>query len=203
MCMRRLKRWAAITTPSSPAGISSESFFTSSPARPKIACSSFSFRRQFALGLRSDLADQDGSRPDASADANHAVLIEIGEGTFRHVRNVASEFLTAELRFANFDIIFLDVNRGEDVFLHETLVDNDGVFEVVAVEGLKRDEHVAAEGEFALVYRSAVGQDLALLDALTLLDDRLLVLARAFVQSHELSEFVFIGVVDEDALEST
>src|ERR1700748_1371124 len=42
MCIRRLKRWAPMTTPSVPAGTSSESFFTSSPARPKIACSSFS-----------------------------------------------------------------------------------------------------------------------------------------------------------------
>ena len=47
-CMRRLKRFAPMTTPSVPAGTSSESFFTSSPARPKIACSSFS------SGLSSD-----------------------------------------------------------------------------------------------------------------------------------------------------
>jgi hypothetical protein len=38
----RLNRWVAITIPSTPDGTSSESFFTSSPARPKIACSSFS-----------------------------------------------------------------------------------------------------------------------------------------------------------------
>ena len=41
-CVRRLKCLAPITMPSWPAGNSSESFFTSSPARPKIACSSFS-----------------------------------------------------------------------------------------------------------------------------------------------------------------
>ena len=41
-CIRRLNFFAPITMPCVPAGTSSESFFTSSPARPKIACSSFS-----------------------------------------------------------------------------------------------------------------------------------------------------------------
>ena len=40
--IRRLNRWVSMTIPSTPEGTSSESFFTSSPARPKIACSSFS-----------------------------------------------------------------------------------------------------------------------------------------------------------------
>ena len=40
--IRRLNRWVLITIPSTPEGTSSESFLTSSPARPKIACSSFS-----------------------------------------------------------------------------------------------------------------------------------------------------------------
>ena len=40
--IRRLNRWVLITIPSTPEGTSSESFLTSSPARPKIAWSSFS-----------------------------------------------------------------------------------------------------------------------------------------------------------------
>ena len=39
------------------------------------------FRRQFALGLRSDLADEDVAGPDAGADADDAVLVEVGQGT--------------------------------------------------------------------------------------------------------------------------
>jgi hypothetical protein len=42
------------------------------------------------------------------------------------------------------------------------LGDEDGVLEVVAVPGHERDEHVAAEGEFALVGAGAVGDDVAL-----------------------------------------
>ena len=40
--MRRENRCVSITMPSTPEGTSSESFFTSSPARPKMACKSFS-----------------------------------------------------------------------------------------------------------------------------------------------------------------
>src|SRR5256885_701867 len=39
---RRLKRCVSMTIPSTPEGTSSESFLTSSPARPKMACKSFS-----------------------------------------------------------------------------------------------------------------------------------------------------------------
>ena len=42
MCTRRENLRVPMTMPLVPAGTSSESFFTSSPARPKIACSSFS-----------------------------------------------------------------------------------------------------------------------------------------------------------------
>ena len=40
--MRRENFCVPMTMPSTPDGTSSESFFTSSPARPKMACSSFS-----------------------------------------------------------------------------------------------------------------------------------------------------------------
>jgi len=42
MLALRLKRWVSMTMPSTPEGTSRLSFLTSSPARPKIACSSFS-----------------------------------------------------------------------------------------------------------------------------------------------------------------
>ena len=157
------------------------------------------FRRQFALALGRDLADEDVARPDARADADDAVLIEIGQRPLADVGNVARELFAAELGLADFDVVLLDVNRGERVVLHQPLADDDGVFEVVAVEGHERDEHVAAQGQFALMHGGAVGEDLALLDALALLDDRLLVQAGALVQADELAEDVFVRVVDQDA----
>ena len=77
MLIRRLNRCVSMTMPSTPDGTSSESFFTSSPARPKIACSSFSSGVSSVLRLRRNLADEDVARLDERADADDAVLVEV------------------------------------------------------------------------------------------------------------------------------
>ena len=61
--------WVSITMPSMPEGTSSESFFTSSPARPKMACSSFSSGVSSVFDFGRDLAHQDVAGPDVGADA--------------------------------------------------------------------------------------------------------------------------------------
>ena len=111
----------------------------------------------------------------------------------RDVRDVAGELLLAELGLADLDLELLDVDRGVDVVLHQPLADDDRVLEVVAVPGHERDQHVAAQGQLALVGRGAVGEDLALLDLLADLDDRLLVQAGPLVQADELAELVDRG----------
>ena len=78
--IRRLNRWVSMTMPSTPDGTSSESFFTSSPARPKIACSSFSSGVSSLLRLRRHLADEDVARLDEGADPDDAVLVEVPQG---------------------------------------------------------------------------------------------------------------------------
>src|SRR5688500_10324301 len=157
------------------------------------------FGRKLGFALRRDLADEDVAGADARPDADDAVLVEVRQRTLAHVGDVPRELFAAELRLANFDVVLLDVNRGERVVLHEPVVDDDRVFEVVAVVGHERDEHVTTQGELALQRRGAVGQDLVFLDPLTLLDDRLLVEARPLVEPDELAEDVLIRVVDQDA----
>ena len=56
---------------------------------------------------------------------HNARFIEIGQGSFRNVGNVARELFATELGFANFNIVFLNVDRGEDVFLHQALADDE------------------------------------------------------------------------------
>ena len=77
--------------------------------------------------------------------------------------------------------------------LHQLLADDDRVLEVVAVPGHERDQDVAAQGQLALVGGGAVGEDLALLDLLADLDDRLLVQAGPLVQADELAQLVDRG----------
>ena len=75
-------------------------------------------------------------------------------------------------------------------FLDQLLADDDGVLEVVAVPRHERDQHVAAQGQLAVVVAAPVGDDLALLDLLAHLDDRLLVEAGALVEADELAQDV-------------
>ena len=65
MLARRLNRCVSMTMPSTPDGTSSESFFTSSPARPKIACSSFSSGVSSLLRLRATPC-RPGCRPGST-----------------------------------------------------------------------------------------------------------------------------------------
>src|ERR1051325_3023614 len=85
------------------------------------------------------------------------------------------------------------MDRGEAVLLDELLGDEDRVFEVRAAPGHERDEYVAAERELTLVRARPVGDHVALADALTDVDDRLLVDARVLVRPLELRELVDVG----------
>ena len=69
-----------MTTPSTPEGTSRQSFFTSSPARPKIACSSFSSGVSSLLDLGETLPTRMSPGLDEGADADDAVLVEVGQG---------------------------------------------------------------------------------------------------------------------------
>ena len=155
------------------------------------------FGRQLALALGRHLADQDVARLDVGADLDDAVIVEVPQRLLRDVGDVAGELLAAQLGLADLDLELLDVDRGVDVVPHQLLADDDRVLEVVAVPGHEGDQDVAAQGELALVGRGTVGQDLALLDLLAHLDDRLLVQAGPLVQADVLPQLVDVVVVDD------
>src|SRR6185437_4104297 len=57
-------------------------------------------RRHRAFALRCDLAHQDVPRPDIGADMDDTRYVEVLERLFRHVRDVAGDFLRPELGIA-------------------------------------------------------------------------------------------------------
>ena len=145
-------------------------------------------RRELGLALRRDLADEDVAGADLGADADDAALVEVLEDVLGEVRDVARDLLGAELRVAGVDLVLLDVDRREHVVLHEALGEDDRVLEVVALPRHERDQQVLAERELAVVRRRAVGEDVALLDRVAVVHERLLVDARALVGAAELRE---------------
>ena len=82
--------------------------------------------------------------------------------------------------------MLLDVNRGQDVVLHEALRQDDRVLVVVALPRHEGNEQVAPKCHLAVFGAGAVGEDLGGLDPLTLFHDRALVEARALVGATEL-----------------
>src|SRR5699024_4880663 len=114
--------------------------------------------------LRRDLADEEVAVADLGTDADDAALVEVGEDVVGDVRDVPGDLLRAELRVPGVDLVLLDVDRGEDVVLDETLAEDDRVLVVVALPGHEGDEEVAAEGHLAPVRRRPVGDELTGLD---------------------------------------
>ena len=151
------------------------------------------FRGQLGLALRRDLADQHVAGHDIGADAHDAALVEVGEHLLGDVRDVPGDLLGTQLGVAGVDLVLLDVDRGEDVVLDEALVEDDRVLVVVALPRHERHQQVLAQRHLTVVGGRAVGDDLADLDAVALVDDRLLVEARALVGPGELGQPVGVA----------
>src|SRR5690606_6821193 len=148
------------------------------------------FRRHRAFALRSDLADEDVTRLNFGADIDDAGFVQVAQGFFRDVRNVARDLFRSKLGVACHDLEFLDVDRGEDVIANDAFGQEDGVLVVVAVPRHERDEHVAAESQIAKIGRRTVSDDVTLLDPVTHADQRTLVDAGVLVRALELHQTI-------------
>ena len=78
---------------------------------------------QLGLALGRDLADQHVAGDDLGADPDDAALVEVGEHLLADVGDVAGDLLGTQLGVAGVDLVLLDVDRGEDVVLHQPLAD--------------------------------------------------------------------------------
>src|SRR3954449_12935026 len=108
-------------------------------------------RRQLGLALGRDLADQDVAWHDLGADADDSAFVEVGEDLLGDVRDVPGDLLGAQLGVTGVDLVLLDVDRGEDVVLHQALGEDDRVLVVVALPRHERHQQVLAERHLALV----------------------------------------------------
>ena len=100
---------------------------------------------ELGLALRRDLADQNVAREHLGADADDAVLVEIGQHVLADVGDLAGDLFRSELGVASLDLVLLDVDRGEEVFLDDALGEDDRVLVVVALPRHERDEEVLAQ----------------------------------------------------------
>ena len=202
ICWARLSRWmpsrvktcTSMTVPLVPWSTRSEVSFTSEAFSPKIARSSFSSGVSVVSPFGVTLPTSVSPGLHFGADVDDARLVQASQLVLRQVRDVARDFLGAQLGVARHHHQLLDVDRGVAVFGDDAFADQDRVLEVVAVPGHERDQHVLAERELAEVGRGAVGDDVAGGDLVAALDDRALVDVGVLVRTLVLDQ-----VVDVDA----
>jgi hypothetical protein len=139
------------------------------------------FWGELSLALRRDLADEDIAGVDLGADAHDARLVEVLEGFFTDVRNVAGDLFLAELGVASDALELLDVHRRVDVVLGNPLGEQNRVLEVVATPGHERYDHVLTECELTMVRAGSVGDDVASFHYIARPHDRRLVVRGVLV----------------------
>src|SRR5690348_12843712 len=151
------------------------------------------FRRKSGFTFRSYFADEDVAWLHGRANSNHTAFVQIAEETFVDVGYVAGDFFGAKFGVARLDFVFLNVNRGVVVLLHQLFAHENRVFEVVAAPRQERDEHVAAERKLATFGAWPVSKNLPLLDAVARAHQRLLVDASVLIGALELGEQIDVG----------
>ncbi|MPM58936.1 hypothetical protein SDC9_105771 [bioreactor metagenome] len=145
---------------------------------------------EIGLALGRDLAHEDVAGAHLGAHADHAALIQILERVVAHVGDIPGDLLGAELGVPGLGFVFLNVDGGEHVVLHHTLVEQDGVLVVVALPGHEAHEDVLAQGDLSLLGGGAVSNDGALFHPLARRNDGPLVDAGAVVGAQELGQFI-------------
>ena len=84
------------------------------------------------------------------------------------------------------------MDRGVDIILHKALRQKDGILVIVAFPCHESDQRVLAERKLAVARGRTVRNDLTGFNALTLFDDRLLVIAVALIASRELDQMIVL-----------
>ncbi len=142
----REKTFTSTTTPPSPWGTRREVSRTSRAFSPKMARS----RRSSAVSSVSPLGVTLPTR--MSPGRTSAPMRTMPRSSrsfscvFAHVGDVPGDLLGPQLGIPGLALVLLDVDGGEDVFLHQLLADEDGVLEVVAFPGHERHQDVLAPG---------------------------------------------------------
>src|SRR5690606_5272179 len=143
-------------------------------------------------------ADEDVARLDFGTDADNSPFVQVPEGVLPDVGDVPGDFLGTQLGVPGFAFVFLDVDRGVDVLLHQLFAKKNGVLIVVSFPGHEGDEDVLTQGQFPQFGGGAVGDGVPLLHPVAHLDDAPLVDAGALVGAGKLDQFVFVQVALDD-----
>ena len=148
------------------------------------------FWSQLRLTFRCHFTNQNVAWADFSTHVNDTGLIQFIQRSFAHVRDVCSDFFWTKLGVTSHTGQFLNVDRGETVFLNYTFRQTDGVFEVEAVPCHEGNTHVLTQSQLTHVGGRAISHDVATLNPITFANQRTLVDAGVLVRACVLGQVV-------------
>jgi len=109
----------------------------------------FFFRGHRAFALGGNLAHQNITRMHLGTNIDDTGLIKVFQALFAHIGNIAGDVFGAKLGVPRHDLQFLDMDRGEDIVLHNPFGNQDTVFKVITVPRHEGHQHVTTQGQFA------------------------------------------------------
>ncbi len=149
-------------------------------------------RRKLALALGRDLSHQDVAGANLGAHADDPLVVQILQGVFAHVGDVAGYLLRTQFGVASLRLVLLNMNGREHIVAYQALRYENRVLVVAAFPGHERDQHIPPQSHFALVGRRAVGQHIADFHTLPNSYDGALVHAGTLIGAGELHETVMV-----------
>ena len=102
------------------------------------------------LALWRNLTNQDITGTYFRTNLYDTVFVEVAQAVFRHIRDIASDNLWAELSFANFNRVILDIDRGQRIVFDQAAADDDSVLHIVAAPRHEGYQQIFAERQFAV-----------------------------------------------------
>ena len=152
----------------------------------------FLLRARVSFSLRRNLTDKDVTRLDVRTDTNDTILIEVLGRLFRYIRDVGGELLHTALGVTHFEQLLNDMHRGVHILADDTLGENDSILVVITLPRNIRNLEVLTQREFTGLCSISFGQDLSLLNLVSLANKRMKVDGRILVRFLELRHFVFL-----------
>ena len=150
-----------------------------------------SFISGFAFGR--NFPNQDISWFHFRSHPNHTIVVKVAKSFLSGIWDITGDFLRSQFGVPGSDLEVLDMDGRVDVIFNHPFVNQDGIFEIIAIPGHERDQHVSTQGKFAGIGARPISQHLPNLYLVAFFHNGLLVEASACVRTKIFSERVVVN----------
>ncbi len=158
---------------------------------PKDCAQQALFRGQLFLALGGYFSNQDGFRPDFSADPDDTALIQVADGFITDVGDFAGDFFRSQLGIPRFHLVLFNVHAGVAVFFDEAFRNQDGVFKVITFPGYESRQNVLSKRQLSIFRGRGINNHITFTHDLALVYCRALVYTGGLIGTLIFAQVVF------------